>query len=125
MQTETKYKIFRILCLLPFYFGIVTLITYLISDYYHMLSFDSIPPKPPEEPLTKTLIIELKKICAKLFYIHYISLLLYCSLSFPIIIYLTKNLYMTSKRNVTILCLLYLIIPIYLLVFYQSRLFFI
>lgn len=125
MQTETKYKIFRLLCLLPFYFGIVTLITYLISDHYHMLSFDSIPPRLPEEPLIVTFIIELKKICVKVFYIHYTTLLLYCTLSFPIVALFVKNLYKTGEKNVLILYSLYLIIPLYLLIFYQSRFFFI
>lgn len=123
MQTDTKHKIYRLLCLLPYYFGVVTLITYLISDHYYMLTFDTIPPRLPEEPFLVTVIIELKKICLRLFYIHSVSLPLYCTLAFPIICILAINLYKTAKRNVLILYFLYLIIPIYLLLFYQNRFF--
>lgn len=122
MQTETKYKIFRVLCLLPFYFGIVTLITYLISDHYNMLSFDSVPPRPPGEPLSITAIIEFKRICMKLFYSHFITLLLYSVLSFPINTILAINLYKTLKKKTVVLYIIYLTIPIYLLLFFPDLL---
>jgi hypothetical protein len=122
MHTETKQKIYRLLCLLPYYFGIVTLITYLISDHYHMLTFDTIPPRPPGEPLTLTALIEMKRICMKLFFIHFIALLLYSVISFPINTILAINLFRTSKKRILILYLVYLIIPVYLLLFYPTLL---
>lgn len=120
METETKYKLFRLCCLMPFYFGLVLLLTHF--SIKGQFSFDSIPPRLSGESIITTTKLIFEQISLRLFAAHLAGLILYFVISFPFLLFLAGNLYKCypSKRNIILLLMAYFLLPTVLL-FYGIR----
>ena len=117
MSIDAKYKLFRLCCLAPFYFGLISLISFFVIKGHPLFDFDTIPPRLPSEPIITTSKIIFEQIFARLFFSHFIALILYCVISFPFMIYLARNLYKCypTKKNIILLLIAYFLLPTVLL----------
>ena len=90
-----KENIHKFICILPYYFLVVILISYFLNIHNYCLDLDP----PPPDPLTgKSGYPESDCILFYLIISHIASLVIYCAISLPINIILTISL---IKNNIS------------------------